>query len=490
MALSGDGKYLAIVSGFNDREVSLWKWETEEPRRLESPGGGVTSFSFSPDDKLLVGVQDFGSVYAWEVPSGRLLYQRKSSHKDFFFCGKPAFSSDGKTLASALRHNTFYERGKIQLLNPLTGLPQGVLSCNGVLEVNRWGGGLAISPDARIVAANAGQGMRFWDLASRQELPANDAAHESAPRNIMVTEKGLLVSAGDDGTARIWDAATTKQLRKFAAAPRVRAIDLSPDGLMLGASSLDGAVHVWESSTGKEIHRLPGHGSQGGRRALAFLSDGLGLLSWGDDFHLRLWDVATGKSRGEFSIRPNGINVPDTAKPASFDFLHALGNASITPNGKILVLEIGKFFYLFDTGTGEQRFQFPSEGGRGTSMAVSANSKYLLASGLGSKQFPVSLLDLSTGTGVKRWLLPGYQTGSMAFSPSGRMFAIATRGDQDEILVYDAASCDLRRSIRGFRGQVRSLAFFPDGRRLASGLSDSTVVIWDLTSPEHMLKSP
>jgi hypothetical protein len=32
--------------------------------------------------------------------------------------------------------------------------------------------------------------------------------------------------------------------------------------------------------------------------------------------------------------------------------------------------------------------------------------------------------------------------------------------------------------------------FFPDGHRLASGLSDTTIVVWDLTSPLHVPREP
>jgi WD40 repeat protein len=37
------------------------------------------------------------------------------------------------------------------------------------------------------------------------------------------------------------------------------------------------------------------------------------------------------------------------------------------------------------------------------------------------------------------------------------------------------------KKIEGFRGIVRSLAFLPDGKRLVSGMEDSTALIWDLT---------
>src|SRR5262245_45242146 len=39
-----------------------------------------------------------------------------------------------------------------------------------------------------------------------------------------------------------------------------------------------------------------------------------------------------------------------------------------------------------------------------------------------------------------------------------------------------------RRVLRGHRGQVHALAFFPDGRTLASASGDSTDLVWGLTA--------
>jgi WD40 repeat protein len=69
----------------------------------------------------------------------------------------------------------------------------------------------------------------------------------------------------------------------------------------------------------------------------------------------------------------------------------------------------------------------------------------------------------------------------MAFAADSRSFAVASPG---EIGIFETATGQERYRIKGPRARVESLAFLPDGRRLASGLSDSTVLIWDLTTAD------
>jgi WD40 repeat protein len=488
VALSNDGTYLGITSGDGDEKGKLlfWKWRSEKPVQFEIPHHCPDYVSFSPDGKLFAGVANLDDLLqVWEVPSGRRLYHQKPSERDYVFDGKPAFTPDGKTLVLRIRHRLKPGYGKIQLLDPATSRLQGVLESNSIT------GEFAVSADSRKLVIEAGKGARIWDLISRKELPAGDGAHQLEPTHFAFSSKGFLVTASPDGTVRVWDAATTKQLRKFSVGSWIWAIRLSPDDNLLAASSDDDAVHVWDSHTGREVQYLAGHGQLGRIRTLVFLPDCQGLLSWGDDFYLRLWDLKTGKVRFEHSTRPQGIHIPDKAdiKANPMALLNlGLRNAAITRNGKILVIDIAGYFHLFDTGTGKQLFKFPSVSKRG-SMVISPNSKYILISNDGESKVRLSMFELSTGTTIQSLLLPGSWHGPVAFAHDGRMFATAVN-DRQEILIFETASGNVRTTIRGFHGKVFSLAFFPDGRRLASGMSDSTALIWDLTSQQHLAKGP
>jgi WD40 repeat protein len=487
IAVSHDGKYLAINSGVNARKLFLWQWQTEEPRQLEGDygGRGVSRLCFSPDGILLAGVQDFGSLYVWEVPSGRLLFQQDCAVDHYSFLGDIAFAPDGKTLAIAMRHDQGTNTGKTELLVPKSGKSQGFVET--LTPARR----LAFSPDSRLLAVADGNAIRLWDHSSRHELTSNLEAHRGTPSQIIVSATGLVATAGEENTVRLWDTATTKQLRLFVSEEWVRAISLSPNGKLLAASSLDDSVRVWDMGSGREIYRLAGHGRLGGRRTIGFLPDSDSLLSWGDDFYLRMWAMKNGKARFEHAIRPHGMVFSDEDQGRDRDkYLYSV--QAITPDGKTFVLQIAGQVHLFETKTGKEIFKFANNPRFG-SMAISPDSRLILLSNWSSyrtDKHPILLVDLYSGKTLLELTLPGYIGGPVAFSPDGRTIAtsVLVDGQPNEILTFEIASGKMRSSIRGVPGRVWSLAFFPDGRRLASGLSDSSAVIWDLTARDHLEK--
>jgi WD40 repeat protein len=486
MAVSPDGAYVALA-GPNSRSLYLWKWRGTEPRQIALPANRLDGVSFSPDGKLLAVVEDFGSLFIWALASDRLLFRHDASAEGWSFLGKPVFAPDGKTLAVRLRGRSSF-RGRIQLLDPATGRTQATL------DTGSMGGGLAFTGDSRILALTYGCGVRFWDMASRKEITAAGDAHQTYPSSIIVSPKGFLVTAGDDGSVRLWDVTSSKQRWKTTTEHWVRAAALSPDGSLVAASSLDDAVYVYDARTGRQIYRLAGHGQLGGQRALRFLSDGGSLASWGDDYYLRVWDMKTGKARLEHAIRPKGVNFPDeedARRDFKFEFFSAA--TAFTPDAKTFIIDVARHFHLFDSNSGKETFMFPSEGRMRDAMAISPDGKRLLASSYGDFRIgnhSVSLVDLTSGSTLQRLVLPGSAAGRVAFAADGRSFAATIEGPPGEILVHETASGKVRATIRGFRGRPQALAFFPDGRRLASGQSDSTVLIWDLAAAEHARKKP
>ncbi len=68
-----------------------------------------------------------------------------------------------------------------------------------------------------------------------------------------------MTASGDD-TARLWDAATGKELAVLRGhEDGVRSAQFSPDGERVVTASADGTARVWDAATGEELAVLRGH---------------------------------------------------------------------------------------------------------------------------------------------------------------------------------------------------------------------------------------
>src|SRR5262249_53338725 len=109
----------------------------------------------------------------------------------------------------------------------------------------------------------------------------------------------------------------------------------------------------------------------------------------------------------------------------------------------------------------------------------------------------VRVWDAASGQQLLALTGHNYWVHRVAFSPDGRLLASAG-GEADgpqvgwpgEVRVWDAASGRQVLALKGHTSYVYSVAFSPDGQRLASASADQTVRVWDAASgqPVRVLK--
>lgn len=135
----------------------------------------------------------------------------------------------------------------------------------------------SFSPDNQLLySASQDSSVRLWDLKTRAELVAYQAAPEGAQPiwDIDLCSLGnYFVTGSHDKSAALWSSERTAPLRRFVGhSSDVQCVRFHPNSTMIASGSLDQMVHVWDIVSGKCVRSLASHTS--GISALEFSPDG------------------------------------------------------------------------------------------------------------------------------------------------------------------------------------------------------------------------
>jgi WD40 repeat protein/transcriptional regulator with XRE-family HTH domain len=311
LALATDGELLA--SGSLDGTLRVWSLTglgerdrmpgIQEAARtsrvltaLQGHTGTVRGVTLSADARQLASSGEDGSVRLWDPGTGQLLATLQGHTGGVWAV---ALSADGRVLASGGADGSLrlWEASTGRLLAAMQGHSSGVWS-------------VALSADGRLLASGGGDGaVRLWDAATGQLL-TTFAGHTGAIWSVALSPDGrLLASGGGDGTARLWEATTGQLLTTVQGhTGAVWSVALAADGRLLATGGGYGTVQLWsltgvaerdqmrgiqeEARTGQPMATL--HGHTGGVWALALSAESHVLASGSEDGAVRLWDTTSG----------------------------------------------------------------------------------------------------------------------------------------------------------------------------------------------------
>ncbi|MFC1716582.1 TIR domain-containing protein [Candidatus Poribacteria bacterium] len=82
-------------------------------------------------------------------------------------------------------------------------------------------------------------------------------------------------------------------------------------------------------------------------------------------------------------------------------------------------------------------------------------------------------------TGHEGWV------NSVAVSPDGKW--VASGSDDKTVMIWDLETSECRATLEGHTGRAQSVAITPDGKRILSGSSDKTLGVWDAVTHNQLL---
>ncbi|HYV37658.1 MAG TPA: protein kinase [Gemmataceae bacterium] len=279
-------------------------------RVLEGHRGRVAHLAFSPDGKNLLSGSDSDrvnnavkpavvtrgpddTIRYWDLQSGKHLRVH-----DFPWGVRGVGFAGAGELAVASSHPDQGPNKKPTVL--VCNLATGQRVASFELLYSGMTRGIALTPDGKsIVICRSQNGIEWWDVASmtqtaRIELDNSKNSKGSITSQVAFTQNRDLVLGGSAaGAVHLWDTRSGKLVRIFLGhSMRVRAVAFSGDEKRVAAAADDGTIRVWNVDGDQAILRLEGH--EKSVYSIAFSNDGRWLLSGGEDQTTRLWDANTG----------------------------------------------------------------------------------------------------------------------------------------------------------------------------------------------------
>jgi WD40 repeat protein/predicted Ser/Thr protein kinase len=356
-------------------------------------------------------------------------------------------------------------------------------------------GSISWSPDGKYLAAgNDRNTVMIWEIASGDRLRSLHG-HTAPVLSVDWNPDGVrLASGGDDETIRIWNAQTAKILTVLVVpSGPVQKVDWHPDGKHLLATFRAKAdpnpirVRIWDTTSGQEtddwsigfggyaefspdgtrvayndrpqcVRDLRTHETVKSRVPLShgymtWSPDGSRLACTTDNGPIVVWDAKTGDV-----VSSIVTNAEPWAPPAW------------SPKGRFLAASCinDKTVKVWDTVAVPPLITVPMPTKYGTTVAFSPDGKRLLAA-ISNGMFKVVAVEsgketLSVQYGNKRESM----IQCAAWSPDGRRFAVGA--GPDTVIIADADTAKQLLPLLPCGGEVRSLAWSPDGTILAAGV--------------------
>lgn len=430
LAFSPDGSTLFSVSS---EKACLWDIATGRKRRTWRLNSSIMCGALSKDGQTAVLAENGPTIHVFNAVTGQQTAQLSGSRSRSHAV---ALSTDGRRVASG-------------------DGPEVVLwEVTASKERRRWKQGgefiaaLRFSPDGERLAVAEDHGeMWIHHLDGRQPPVRLEGGTGFRAWLVFSPRGGMLAGScdipfpgGHRSSLRFWSSTTGKMLQEVPGS--FDGGQFSPDGKSLVASGL-GAVCVYDTATGDELHRLPDCHQHVWSVALS--PDGKTLAN-AQGQRVRLWNTDTWQEIGPGS----GHSEPVQA-------------VAFSPDGRTIAtggLDGSLIQWAWPEAREQRRIEGIGSHWGVEHLTFSPDGHTLAATAWINYDDTFFLFDAATGAPISRFGKDHQGRGPVAFLPGGP--EVLTAGPSDgSLAVWDAASGRLLRSVGKRRGRIHALQPMP-----------------------------
>jgi eukaryotic-like serine/threonine-protein kinase len=443
MEFSPDGRFFVAYGG---PEHHLRVWHLENAQAVFNiTNEAVRDVTFSPDSRLLAVATFTGPTFPLRIYD-RVNWQiRKSIEAGTLSCEMRFHPTQSNLLA-------YCDNGRsVRLWDWVSDKVVLTLEHPGSVMDVCW------DTDGRWLAtACADNRVHLWEFPTGNKIAVLEGHSSAVVQLSFNRDASLLLSRSWDGTLRLWDTGSHRELLALQVPGLVESFNQTSD--QIGYIASHGRLGIFEVVHPSGYRVLRAREKEDARTInCAFSRDGR-ILASSHQEHVRFWDVATGRQ---------------LAFQAGM-----LGSLAFHPKDR-------EFFARTPTGVQQWKLQAADDQnvvalnpGRQFKILpeqVLIDSAGTLLGGLSHANGIFDLLDLTTGEIRAQFNMP-YSPGFAALSPDGRLAAHWPRGPANQVAIFDIGSTQSIAQLPVGKGCWA--AFSPNNRWLATG--DSTEVrLWE-----------
>jgi WD40 repeat protein len=447
-----------------------------------SLGSSISGLAFSPDGKRLLAAGANAVVQVWDTATGIPIQSVKGHVAPLIGV---SFSDDGKGLYTVDESGLVKEWAVVAAREPQTAA-----------EARQETSGSADGRRRAVFASRIGQQpgsreVRVLDEAGREIICFKDHA-ESVIGAAMSPDGRYVQSADDSRVWKLWEAETGEVRLSLPypknAAPRdwiFRRMPFSSDGRCVAVLAAEGGVKVFRCEDGQELFSAEGNLtalnlSPDGRRLVTHVAeDGEPAFPSPNYKEMQVWDVPGRKLiaavPGNFA---NALFSPDCRRVAAWSMSKSNSNfpRARTTGLKVWATDTGAELFSLDRDFGNNHHVVFNPDG--TRIALTYGTFPSISPG----EFTV--YEIPGGKVVQRVRHQSLAVSSLAYSPDGRRLAALFASDSAtgaEVKMWDTATgSEVLHLVPQSSRNSRALGFNPDGTRLFLG-GRQTTETWDAT---------